>query len=133
MAFSTRSSDEKRFSVIVPLFRLRIFACTKPRRLPGVRCVTLKTEYRSLLYLITMPGRICVAEIIKILECRLDPTELLSIARPGQRPSRSNGNRARERAPAARGQATATLQELLRTAGSLREWGRNRSASVAYN
>ena len=50
-----------------PLRRLRILACTKPRRLPGVRWVTLKTEYRSLLNLITMPGRICVAEIMKLL------------------------------------------------------------------
>jgi hypothetical protein len=29
-----------------------------------VRCDTLKTEYSSLLYLMTMPGRICVAEIM---------------------------------------------------------------------
>ncbi len=71
MAFSTLSSDEKRCSVMVPLRRLRILACTKPRRLPGVRWLTLKTEYSSLLNLITMPGRICVAEIMKLLDCEL--------------------------------------------------------------
>ena len=31
IAFSTRSSEENRFSVMVPLFKLRILACTKPR------------------------------------------------------------------------------------------------------
>ena len=45
---------------------LRIFACTKPRRLPGVRWVMLKTEYNSLLNLITIPGRSCVAESIRV-------------------------------------------------------------------
>jgi hypothetical protein len=29
-----------------------------------VRCVMLKTEYKSLLNLTTMPGRSCVAEIM---------------------------------------------------------------------
>jgi hypothetical protein len=32
-----------------------------------VRWVMLKTEYSSLLNLITMPGRNCVAEIMKLL------------------------------------------------------------------
>ncbi len=67
MAFSTLSSEEKRFSVMEPVRRLRILACTNPRRLPGVRWFTLNTEYSSLLNLITMPGRICVAEIMKLL------------------------------------------------------------------
>src|SRR6266516_4809825 len=49
---------------MLPVRRLRIFACTNPRRFPGVRCATLKTEYNSLLYLMTIPGRICVAEIM---------------------------------------------------------------------
>src|SRR5579859_3533444 len=35
----------------------------KARRLPGVRCSTLKTECRSLLCLMIMPGRSCVAGI----------------------------------------------------------------------
>ena len=48
-----------------PLRRFRILAWTKPRRLPGVRWKTLKMEYSSLLKRITMPGRICVAEIIE--------------------------------------------------------------------
>ena len=50
---------------MVPVRKLRIFTCTNPRRLPGVRCSILKTENSSLLNLITMPGRSCVAEIIK--------------------------------------------------------------------
>src|SRR5450432_2313859 len=80
MAFSTLSSEEKRFSVIEPVRRLRIFACTKPRRLPGVRWDTLKTEYNSLLNLITMPGRICVEEIMNLPDCVLDLAETPSIA-----------------------------------------------------
>ena len=31
------SSEENRFSVMEPVRMLRIFACTNPRRLPGVR------------------------------------------------------------------------------------------------
>jgi hypothetical protein len=52
---------------MVPLRRLRILACTKPRRLPGVRWLTLNTENKSLLNLTTMPGRICVDEIMNYL------------------------------------------------------------------
>src|SRR3954452_8353576 len=61
-AFSTLSSEEKRCSVMEPLRRLRILTCTKPRRLPGVLWFMLKTEYNSLLNLITIPGRNCVAD-----------------------------------------------------------------------
>ena len=67
MAFSTLSSEEKRCSVMVPVRRLRMRACTKPRRLPGVRCVMENTEYSSLLNLMIIPGRNCVAEIMKLL------------------------------------------------------------------
>ena len=49
---------------MVPVRRLRILTCTNPRRLPGVRWFTLKIEYSSLLNLMTIPGRICVAAII---------------------------------------------------------------------
>src|SRR4051794_32784900 len=80
MAFSTLSSEEKRFSVMVPLRRLRILAWTNPRRLPGVRWLTLKTVYSSLLYLITMPGRICVADIMNSSKCGLGVTRVSSIA-----------------------------------------------------
>jgi hypothetical protein len=52
---------------MLPDRRLRIFAWTNPRRLPGVLCVTLKTVYSSLLNLITIPGRICVDEIMPLL------------------------------------------------------------------
>ena len=55
----------------MPLRRLRILACTKPRRLPGVRCVMLKTEYSSLLNLITIPGRSCVAVSILVLKLQI--------------------------------------------------------------
>src|SRR5579872_2864211 len=49
---------------MVPELSLRIFTCTNPRRLPGVRCSILKTEKSSPFHLTTMPGRSCVAEII---------------------------------------------------------------------
>src|SRR5215469_8592077 len=57
---------------MLPLRKLRILACTKPRRLPGVRCATLKTECNSLLNLITIPGRICVDVIMKIPDMKLN-------------------------------------------------------------
>src|ERR1700676_4991867 len=49
---------------MVPELNLRIFTCTNPRRLPGVRCSILKIEKSSPFHLTTMPGRSCVAEII---------------------------------------------------------------------
>src|SRR5438874_13366738 len=55
------SGERKRCSNIAPVRRLRSFAWMKARRLPGVRCSTLKTECRSLLCLMIMPGRSCVA------------------------------------------------------------------------
>src|SRR6266567_4249900 len=44
----------------------------KARKFPGVRCSTLKTECRSLLCLMIMPGRSCVAgmAIAKLLSLR---------------------------------------------------------------
>src|ERR1700692_4342086 len=63
-ARSILSSDEKRCSIMVPELNLRIFTCTNPRRLPGVRCSILKIEKSSPFHLTTMPGRSCVAEII---------------------------------------------------------------------
>src|SRR3974377_1807342 len=48
---------------MAPVRRLRSLAWMNARRLPGVRCSTLNTECRSLLCLMTMPGRICVAGI----------------------------------------------------------------------
>src|SRR5579864_6297994 len=46
----------------------------KARRLPGVRCSTLKTECRSLLCLMIMPGRswvagIDIAEKLSLYDC----------------------------------------------------------------
>src|SRR5437588_12897987 len=55
------SGERKRCSNIAPVRRLRSFAWMKARRLPGVRCSTLKTECRSLLCLMIMPGRSWVA------------------------------------------------------------------------
>src|SRR5436189_6017031 len=57
------SGERKRCSNIAPVRRLRSFAWVKARRLPGVRCSTLKTECRSLLCLMIMPGRSWVAGI----------------------------------------------------------------------
>src|SRR6266436_5364890 len=48
---------------MAPVLRLRSLAWIKARRLPGVRCSTLKTECRSLLCLMIIPGRIWVAGI----------------------------------------------------------------------
>src|SRR5262249_35446226 len=48
---------------MAPVRRLRNFAWMKARKLPGVRCSTLKTECRSLLCLMIMPGRSWVAGI----------------------------------------------------------------------
>src|SRR5882672_5249042 len=61
--FSIGSGERKRCSNMAPVRRLRSLAWMKARRLPGVRCSTLKTECRSLLCLMIMPGRSCVAGI----------------------------------------------------------------------
>src|SRR5438105_450856 len=63
-AFSTRSVEPKRCSFIEPLRRLRIFAWTKPRRLPGVLWITSWIRCSSPLWMISIPLRICVAGII---------------------------------------------------------------------
>src|ERR1700758_5891471 len=57
------SGERKRCSNMAPVRRLRSLAWIKARRLPGVRCSTEKTECRSLLCLMIMPGRSCVAGI----------------------------------------------------------------------
>src|SRR5437763_15315349 len=57
------SAERKRCSYIAPVRRLRSLVWMKARRLPGVRCSTLKTACRSLLCLMTMPGRSWVAGI----------------------------------------------------------------------
>src|ERR1700676_4695703 len=61
--FSMGSGERKRCSNMAPVRRLRSFAWMKARRLPGVRCSTLKTECKSLLCLMIMPGGSWVAEI----------------------------------------------------------------------
>src|SRR5580700_4311315 len=61
--FSMGSGERKRCSNMAPVRRLRSLAWMKARRLPGVLCSTLKTECRSLLCLIIMPGRSWVAGI----------------------------------------------------------------------
>src|SRR6266404_3220352 len=63
LTFSMGSGERKRCSNMAPVRRLRNLAWIKARRLPGVRCSTLKTECRSLLCLMIMPGRIWVAGI----------------------------------------------------------------------
>src|SRR5512135_2168638 len=87
---STRSSEEKRCSVCEPVRRLRILTCTKPRRLPGVRCVMVKIEYNSLLKLITMPGRNCVAEIIESYSIPRDSGRRIRAAREAETISVTN-------------------------------------------
>src|SRR5271155_2469988 len=57
------SGERKRCSNMAPVRRLRSLAWIKARRLPGVRCSTAKTECRSLLCLMIMPGRSWVAGI----------------------------------------------------------------------
>src|SRR5215831_16816439 len=57
------AGERKRCSNIAPVRRLRSLAWMKARKLPGVRCSTLNTECRSLLCLMIMPGRNCVAGI----------------------------------------------------------------------
>src|SRR6266480_4504158 len=57
------SPERKGCSNMAPVRRLRSLAWMKARRLPGVRCSTVKTECSSLLCLMIMPGRICVAGI----------------------------------------------------------------------
>src|SRR5512142_2771375 len=75
---------------MAPVRRLRSLAWMKARKLPGVRCSTLKTECRSLLCLITMPGRSWVAGIAML---KLSPNGSL-VARGAGREQLTN-NQAR--------------------------------------
>src|SRR5579871_2290812 len=68
------SGERKRCSNMAPVRRLRNLAWMKARRLPGVRCSTLKTECRSLLCLMIMPGRswvagIAIAQKLSFIDC----------------------------------------------------------------
>src|SRR5215467_3399611 len=63
LTLSIGSGERKRSTNIAPVRRLRSLAWMKARRLPGVRCSTLKTECRSSLCLMIMPGRSWVAGI----------------------------------------------------------------------
>src|SRR5580700_10703459 len=63
LTFSIGSGERKRSTNMAPVRRLRSLAWMKARRLPGVRCSTLKTECRSSLCLMIMPGRSWVAGI----------------------------------------------------------------------
>src|SRR5207302_10206572 len=63
LTFSMGSGERKRCSNIAPVRRLRSLAWMKARRLPRVQCSTANTEFRSLLCLMIMPGRIWVAGI----------------------------------------------------------------------
>src|ERR1700736_564329 len=72
---SIGSGERKRCSNIAPVRKLRSLAWMNARKLPGVRCSTLKTVCSSLLCLMIMPGRICVAGIAikeKLLHLSLD-------------------------------------------------------------
>src|SRR6201986_770177 len=63
MTRSMGSGERKRCSNMAPVRRLRSLAWMEARKFPGVRCSTLKTKCSSLLCLMTIPGRICVAGI----------------------------------------------------------------------
>src|ERR1700685_2108760 len=63
MTRSMGSGERKRCSNMAPVRKLRSLAWMNARRFPGVRCSTLKTVCSSLLCLMIMPGRICVAGI----------------------------------------------------------------------
>src|ERR1035437_9508604 len=78
------SAERKRCSNMAPVRRLRSLAWMKARRLPGVRCSTLKTRCSWSLCLMIMPGRICVAGIairVKLLALVAEvPRENLALA-----------------------------------------------------
>src|SRR5579864_522587 len=63
MARSTFSVEPKRCSKLLPLRRLRMRACTKPRQLPGVTCWTLMIRHTSPSKRMHMPARTWVAWI----------------------------------------------------------------------
>src|ERR1700730_6313726 len=71
---------------MAPVRRLRNLAWMKARRLPGVRCSTLKTECRSLLCLMIMPGRSWVAGIDIAWKTLLHTLAVVKPAEGGGRP-----------------------------------------------
>ena len=70
MARSTMSTERNRWSLMEPLLRFRIFACTMPRRLPGVLCCASTTQYRSLSCLMHIPRFSWVAWIMPLVLSR---------------------------------------------------------------
>src|SRR5689334_5448453 len=66
---SALSSERNRYSVCVPLRRLRSFVWTMPRQLPGVTWTTFITRQRSFWCCTIMPTRSCVAGMS--IECDL--------------------------------------------------------------
>src|ERR1700751_2686791 len=88
MTRSMGSGERKRCSKMAPVRRLRSLDWMNERKLPGVRCSTLKTVCSSLLCLIIIPGLICVAGIAikeKLLHLSLDwlkPNSQESIVAP---------------------------------------------------
>src|ERR1700733_4711219 len=90
------SGERKRCSNMAPVRRLRNLAWIKARRFPGVRCSTLNTECRSLLCLMTIPGRNWVAGIAMLLRLltlvtlpgravRLNASQLVQLLTPAVR------------------------------------------------
>src|SRR5215813_4821419 len=89
------SSERKRYSVCVPLRRLRSFVCTMPRQFPGVTWTTFITRQRSFWCVMIMLARSWVAGIsIGGLSStrRAGPLHVRRIHAP--RASRSGGRRA---------------------------------------
>src|SRR5438034_6258456 len=87
------SGERKRCSNVAPVRRFRSLAWMKARRLPGVRCSTLKTECRSLLCLMIMPGRSWVAGIAIAKKISFECGKLVSGRRVGSHRSAGHGTK----------------------------------------
>src|SRR2546426_1171304 len=83
---STLSSERKRYSVCVPLRRLRSFVCTMPRQFPGVTWTTFMTRQRSFWCWMIMPTRSCVAGINMETE-KIAPERLRGNSRTDNEPT----------------------------------------------
>ena len=64
-AVSTSSLDENFSVMCVPFAMFLIFICTKPRLLPGVRCVVSMTCHRPPLCMMKLPLRMLVASMVR--------------------------------------------------------------------
>src|SRR5436309_8464698 len=63
----------------LPVFKLRSVACTKARKLPGVRCCMSSTTVTSLLYLMAIPLRRSFADGIRLTSHDFEFRQVLRI------------------------------------------------------